>query len=183
MADKTYSSVVQQHKFPFFGIVIMSNFFHTGQVLVSQIFWHMIMNVSIIVSPSCLISSTGKCLRWGIFVSSAFGLPLLLLLREWAYQRFHFEAVFRGCCHLCSVRSCRVLCSTRSISQVLPFFNKEVPFLSSMFDDRLDLFGEGFQDGISLSGVVSLHPSLYFSAPFIYPVVLCFSHSFSDVFI
>ena len=47
--------------------------------------------------------------------------------------------------------------------------------MSSMLDDRVDLFfGEGFHDGISLSGVVSLHPSLYFSAPFVYPVVFCF---------
>ena len=90
------------------------------------------------------------------------------------YQHFHFVAVFRGCCHLC----------TRSISHVLLFSVRRLPFLSSMFDDRrLTFFGEGFQDGISLSGVVSLHASVYFSAPFVYPVVLCFSHSFSAVFI
>ena len=58
-------------------------------------------------------------------MSSAFGLSLLLLFGEWAYQHLHFEAVFRGCCHLCSVRTCRVLHSTRSISQVLSFFGKE----------------------------------------------------------
>ena len=55
--------------------------------------------------------------------------------------------------------------------------------MSSMFDDRLDLFCEGFQDGISQSGVVSLHLSLYFNAPFVYPVVLYFSHYFSDVYL
>ena len=29
-----------------------------------------------------------------------------------------------------------------------------------------------------MSGVVFLHHSLYFNAPIVYPVVLCFSHSF-----
>ena len=50
-------------------------------------------------------------------------------------------------------------------------------------DINIAVFGEGFQDGISLPGVVSLHPSLYFNAPLIYPVVHCLSNSFSDVFI
>ena len=58
-------------------------------------------------------------------MSSAFGLPLLLLFGEWVYQHFHFEAVFGGCCHLCSVRSCRVLRSTRSIFPSTAFFGKE----------------------------------------------------------
>ena len=40
---------LQQRKFPFFGIVIMSDFVHSSdQVMVSQIFWHMIMNEFII---------------------------------------------------------------------------------------------------------------------------------------
>ena len=56
-----------------------------------------------------------------------------------------------------------------------------VPFLSSIFDDRLDLFGDGFQHGISLSG--TLHPSLYFNELFVYPVVLCFPQSFYDFYL
>ena len=90
-------------------------------------------------------------------MSSAFGLPLLLLLGEWAYQHFNFEAVFRGCCHLCSVHSCRDLRSTQSISR----------FCLQCLLIGLTFLGEGFQDGISLSGVVSLHPSLYFNSPFL----------------
>ena len=78
-------------------------------------------------------------------MSSAFRLPLLHLLREWAYQHFHFEAVFQGCCHLYSVRSCRVLRITQSISQVLPFSVRRVPFSSSMFDDRRDFFVMAFK--------------------------------------
>ena len=51
---------MQQRKFPFFGKVIKSDSVHSSdQVLVSQIFWHMIMNASIIASPPCLVSSVG----------------------------------------------------------------------------------------------------------------------------
>ena len=51
---------LQQCKFPFFGFVIMSDFVHSsGQILVSQIWWHMLMSASIIASPPCLISSAG----------------------------------------------------------------------------------------------------------------------------
>ena len=50
--------------------------------------------------------------------------------------------------------------------------------MSSMLADRLDFFCEGVQGGMSLSGVVSLHPSLCFNAPLVYPAVLCISHSF-----
>ena len=95
---------------------------------------------------------------------------LLLLLGEWAYQHFHFEAVFRGCCHLCSVRSCRVFRCTLSISQLLLFSVRRVPFFRRCLTMGLTFFGkglQGLQDGISLSGVVSLHPNVYFNSPFV----------------
>ena len=56
----------------------MSDFVHSsGQVLVSQIFWHMIMNASIIASPPCLISSAGTLSTPGDFFvfSIRCGLP------------------------------------------------------------------------------------------------------------
>ena len=102
----------------------MNDFVHSfGEVLVSQICWHVIMNASDIASPPCVISSAGTLSTPGGFVSSAFGLPLLLF-GEWGYQHFYFEAVFGGCYHLYSVRSCRVLRITRSIFRSFAFFVK-----------------------------------------------------------
>ena len=54
------SSDISCSALPLSRFIIMSEFVHSsGQVLVSQIFWHMIMNASIIASPPCLICSAG----------------------------------------------------------------------------------------------------------------------------
>ena len=115
----------------------MSDFFHSCQVLVSQIFWHMIMNASIIASPPCLISSAGTLSTSGDFCIFSIRIASSSSARRMGISAFSCVRVPRM---LSSVFSSRVLCSTRSISQVLPFLVRRVPFLSSMFDDQLDLF-------------------------------------------
>ena len=102
-----------------------------------------------------------------IIVSSAFGLLLLLLLGEWAYPCSEDVVI---CVQSVVVEFVAVLGTSLkycffSIMRV-PFFCLRILKIS------LTLFGEGFQDGISMSGVVSLQPSLYCNTQFGYPVVL-----------
>ena len=76
-------------------------------------------------------------------MSSAFGLPLLLLLGEWGHHHFNFEAVFRGCCHCVHFVVVEFFAIPGQSPKYWLFSERRVTFLSSMFDERLDLFWRG----------------------------------------
>ena len=87
-----------------------------------------------------MISSPGTLSTPGDFCVFSSRIASSTSARRIGVSAFSFCVDVPRMLSLFSVRSFRVLRSTRSISQVLPFFGKEGLFLSSMFDDRLENF-------------------------------------------